>query len=242
VKTALSARATYCNGVGRYDEALVAAREASQPPITWGSHFALHELVEAAVRSGQPDAASESLDRLSESAQASGTDWALGIEARSRALLATADAAEALYRVAIEHLDRSPVRPEAARAHLLYGEWLRRANRRVDARHHLRVAHDELTSIGMDAFADRAGRELSATGETVRKRSVATTQQLTSQELQIARLAATGSTNREIGAQLYLSVRTVEWHLRKVFMKLELSNRRELAAGLAAAGHLSASV
>jgi DNA-binding CsgD family transcriptional regulator len=241
VKTAQSARATLFNSVGRYEEALAAARDASRPPADWGTHLTLHELVEAAVRSGQPDAASEAMDHLSESAQASGTDWALGIEARSRALLAEGDAAELLYLDAIERLDRSPVRSEAARVHLLYGEWLRRANRRIDARQHLRIAFEEFGAMGIDAFADRAGRELVATGETVRKRTVDTAQELTPQELQIARLAAAGGTNREIGAQLYISVRTVEWHLRKVFVKLDLSNRRELSAGLTAMGHLTTS-
>jgi DNA-binding CsgD family transcriptional regulator len=136
-------------------------------------------------------------------------------------------------------LDRTAVRSEAARAHLIFGEWLRRMNRRVDARLHLRRAHDEFAAMGMDAFADRAGHELVATGETVRKRSVDAARQLTPQELQIARLAASGGTNREIGAQLYLSVRTVEWHLRKVFIKLDVSNRKQLRTGLAAAGHPS---
>jgi DNA-binding CsgD family transcriptional regulator/tetratricopeptide (TPR) repeat protein len=241
VKTAQSARATLFNSVGRYEEALIAAHDASRPPADWGTHLTLHELVEAAVRNGQPEAAAETMERLSESAQASGTDWALGIEARSRALLATGDAAEALYLEAIERLDRSPVRSEAARVHLIYGEWLRRANRRIDARHHLRVAHLEFGAMGLDAFADRAARELGATGESVRKRTVDTAQQLTPQEVHIARLAAAGSTNREIGAQLYISVRTVEWHLRKVFVKLDLSNRKELSDGLAAAGQLAAS-
>jgi DNA-binding CsgD family transcriptional regulator len=241
VKTAQSAHATLLNSVGRYQEAFIAAGEASRPPADWGTHLTLHELIEAAVRIGQPEAAVETMVRISESAQASGTDWALGIESRSRALLATGRAAETLYLDAIERLDRSPVRPEAARAHLVYGEWLRRTDRRVDARHHLRVADDEFSAMGMDAFADRTRRELSATGETVRRRSVETAQQLTSQELQIARLAAAGGTNREIGSQLYLSVRTVEWHLRKVFMKLEVRNRRELSAGLVAAGRRGAS-
>ncbi len=238
VKIAQSARATLFNGIGRYDEALGAARAASGTPFTWVTHLTLHEFVEAAVRSGAPNAAAEAMDRLSDSARASGTNWALGIEARSRALLDSGDGAEALYLEAAERLDRSPVRPEAARTHLLFGEWLRRANRRADARPHLRFAYDELIAMQMDAFADRAGRELAATGETVRKRTVDTVQQLTPQEVRIARLAADGVSNREIGAQLYLSVRTVEWHLRKVFTKLDLANRRELSGSLAAAGHL----
>jgi len=188
----------------------------------------LHELVEAASRCGQPALAADAMDYLCETTNASGTDWAKGIEARCRALLTTGPAAEALYREAITRLDRTPVRPEAARAHLLYGEWLRRENRRVDARLHLRAAYEQLSTMGMDAFADRASRELAATGETVRKRTVETTTELTPQEIQVARLAADGRSNPEIGAQLFISARTVEWHLRKVFTKLNISSRKEL--------------
>jgi DNA-binding CsgD family transcriptional regulator len=185
-------------------------------------------LAEAAVRAGRPAVAAEALERLSESTQASGTDWALGVEARSRALLSTGSTAEALYLEAIERLDRSPVRPEAARAHLLFGEWLRRQNRRVDARHELRTAHEMLVTMGAQGFAERARRELLATGETVRKRRVETATDLTDQEACIARLVADGLTNTEIGAQLFISARTVEWHLRKVFTKLEVGSRQEL--------------
>src|SRR5256712_1369792 len=154
------------------------------------------------------------------------------MEARSRALLSDGAAAEHLYRQAIDHLGRTTLRPELARAHLLYGEWLRREGRRVDARHQLRMAHDLLLAIGMEAFAERARPQLLATGEHVRKRSVETQDQLTPQETQIARLAGDGHTNTAIGAQLFLSRRTVEWHLRKVFDKLEVRSRRELPAAL----------
>jgi DNA-binding CsgD family transcriptional regulator len=162
------------------------------------------------------------------STQASGTDWALGVEARSRALISAGDAAEALYLQAIERLDRSPVRPEAARTHLVFGEWLRRESRRVEARHHLRVAYDQLSAMGMEGFAERAKRELAATGDTQRKRAVNTLFELTPQETQIARLAADGRTNPEIGAQLFISTHTVQYHLRKVFAKLGVSSRHEL--------------
>jgi DNA-binding CsgD family transcriptional regulator len=223
-----SAEATLCNGLGRYEEALIAAENATSPPLHTPSYLLLGELVEAAVRSGRPTVAAEALDRLSESTQASGTDWALGVEARCRALLGTAAAARSLYLEAIDLLDCSPVRPEAARAHLLYGEWLRRENRRVDARQQLRTAHEMLIAMGAYGFAERARRELVATGETVRKRTVETATVLTDQEACIARLVAEGLTNVEIGAQLFISPRTVEWHLGKVFTKRGIGSRREL--------------
>jgi len=232
IRLTQSARATLYNSLCRYDEALAVALEANSGPPHWATHLTLHELVEAASRSGEPVVATKALERLSATTQASGTDWGLGVEARSRALLVTGDAAEALYLEAVERLDRSPVRAEAARAHLLYGEWLRRENRRVDARQHLRTAHDSFLAMGAEAFADRAGRELAATGETVRKRTVDTHQELTPQEAQIARLAAEGATNPEIGAALFLSARTVEWHLRKVYPKLGIASRRELRRAL----------
>ena len=221
------------NGLGRYGEAASAAAHvtANAGPVAlynWG----LPELVEAAMRSGDPDLARDALARLVETTQAAGTDYALGMEARSRALVSDDGAAERLYREAIDRLSRTDVRPEFARAHLLYGEWLRREGRRVDARDQLRTAHDMFVDIGMEAFGERARHELLATGERVRKRSVETQDQLTPQEMQIARLASDGRTNPEIGAQLFLSRRTVEWHLRKVFDKLEVRSRRELAAGL----------
>jgi ATP/maltotriose-dependent transcriptional regulator MalT len=192
----------------------------------------LPELVEAAARQGNADLAREALERLAETTQPCGTDWALGIEARSRALLTDGAAADDLHREAIGRLRRTQMRPELARAHLLYGEWLRRQGGRVDAREQLRTAHEMLAAIGMEAFAQRARRELIATGEKVRKRSPETRDELTAQEEQIARLARDGLSNLEIGAQLFISARTVEWHLRKVFTKLGISSRRQLRVAL----------
>jgi DNA-binding CsgD family transcriptional regulator len=228
IKSARSTSATLFNGLGHYDQALIAAQEAYHLPHDWSTHLTLHELVEAASRCGQPALATDAMQYLCETTNASGTDWAKGIEARSRALLSTAPAAEALYREAITRLERTPIRPEAARAHLLYGEWLRRKKRTTEAREHLRTAYELLSVMGMEAFADRARRELAATGETVRKRTVETPGVLTSQELQIAQLAAQNRTNREIGTQLFISPHTVEYHLRKVFTKLNISSRKEL--------------
>jgi ATP/maltotriose-dependent transcriptional regulator MalT len=165
-----------------------------------------------------------------------GNDVALGIEARCRALLSDGAAADELYREAIDRLGRTPLRPELARAHLVYGEWLRREDRRLDAREQLRTAHDMLAAMGMEAFAERARRELLATGEAVRKHGVETREQLTPQEEQIARLARDGLSNPEIGTQLFLSARTVQYHLRKVFTKLGISSRRQLPAALAQRG------
>jgi DNA-binding CsgD family transcriptional regulator len=238
IKIAQSGAATLYNGLGRYDHALIAAQEAYRFPPHWATHLAVYELVEAASRCGQPALATDTMQYLCETTNASGTDWAKGIEARCRALLSTGPAAEALYREAITRLDRTLLRPEAARAHLLYGEWLRRENRRVDARVHLRAAYEQFSTMGMDAFADRASRELAATGETVRKRTVETTTELTPQELQVARLAADGRSNPEIGAQLFISARTVEWHLRKVFTKLNLSSRKELRESMLRPAHV----
>ena len=164
------------------------------------------------------------------------TDWGRGIQARCRALVSEGESAERLHREAIERLARTRLRPELARAHLLYGEWLRRENRRVDARDQLRAAHDSSSSIGMEAFAERARKELQATGEKVRKRTVETRDDLTAQERQIARLAREGLSNPEIGARLFLSPRTVEWHLRNVFIKLEIHSRRELTNALPSSG------
>jgi DNA-binding CsgD family transcriptional regulator len=217
------------NGLGRYEEALAAAQKAVEDSLavrlsTWG----LVELIEAAVRSGKPDLAGDGLGRLSEMAVASGTDWALGVEARSRALLTDREAAERLYREAIERLERTRVRVELARAHLVYGEWLRRERRRLDARQQLRTAHELFTEFGMEAFAERARVELEATGEHARKRTVKTRDDLTRQEAQISRLAAGGATNQEIAARLFISRSTVDYHLRKVFRKLGIKSRREL--------------
>jgi DNA-binding CsgD family transcriptional regulator len=198
--------------------------------------WSLPELVEAATRRGDTELARDALERLAETTQPAGTDWALGIEARCRALVSRGQAADELYREAIDRLSRTQLRPELARAHLLFGEWLRREGRRIEAREQLRTALDQFTSIGMEGFAERARRELVATGGKVRKRSVETRDQLTPQEEQIARLAREGRTSPEIGAQLFLSARTVEWHLGKVFAKLGIGSRRELDAALASLG------
>ncbi|HVX32710.1 MAG TPA: LuxR C-terminal-related transcriptional regulator, partial [Solirubrobacterales bacterium] len=223
-----SAGSTLYNALGRYEEALAYAERACAvlPMVMFPT--ALHELVEAAVRSDRPAVAAAAMDQLAERTQASGTDWALGIEARSRALLADGPQADRLYAEAVERLSRRRLAPYAARARLLYGEWLRRERRRVDARHHLRAAHETFAHIGAEAFAERARRELEATGETVRKRGPDTADVLTPQEAQIARLARDGLSNTEIGAQLFISPRTVQYHLRKVFAKLDITSRRQL--------------
>ena len=230
VQYARWARSVLLNGLGRYEEALVAARTASDDtPELFVSVWAAIELLEAATRSGQPEPARAAYERIAAAAAVAPTDWALGIQARSEALLSEGEAADRLYREGIDRLGRTRLRPELARTHLLYGEWLRRENRRIDARTQLRAAYDQLTSIGMEAFAERARRELMATGEKVRRRSAETRDELTAQEVQIARLARDGLTNPEIGARLFLSPRTVEWHLRKVFAKLGIRSRRELS-------------
>ena len=221
------------NGLGRYDDALAAAERAAEDPRGLGAPmWLLADLAEAAARSGKPERAAGPLERLTEIAEANGTDWALGFLARSQALLSEGEAAERLYREAIDRLGRTRIRVAHGRTMLVYGEWLRRENRRVDAREQLRAAHVMLSEIGMEVFAERARRELLATGETVRKRTVETLDDLTPQELQIAQRAAEGRTNPEIGAQLFLSPRTVEWHLRKVFGKLGISSRRQLRSAL----------
>jgi DNA-binding CsgD family transcriptional regulator len=235
--------AVLCNGLGRYEAAASAAHRAAANTFEpWVSMWALPELVEASARAGDAKLAHDAFMRLEEVTQPSGTDFALGIEARSRALLGEGAAADDLYREAIERLSHTLLRPELARAHLLYGEWLRRENRRVDAREQLRVAYEMLADIGMEAFAQRARRELLTTGETVRKRTVKTLDELTPQEVQVARLAAGGQTNAEIGARLFLSPRTVEWHLRKVFGKLGVSSRKELRLALSEVGAVIAAV
>jgi DNA-binding CsgD family transcriptional regulator len=218
------------NGLANYQEAMTAAQRAiNSPELGNIPRLALVELIEAAARSGRSDIAADALRRLAIATSASGTDWALGVEARSRALLTEGQAAERLYREAIERLDRTRIRTELARAHLLYGEWLRRERRRSDARAQLRTAHDMLAEMGMAGFAERARRELKATGETARKRAPATSdQRLTAQEALIARLARDGLSNPEIGARLFISARTVQYHLRKVFAKLGISSRSQL--------------
>jgi DNA-binding CsgD family transcriptional regulator len=227
------ARAVLCNGLGRYGDALRAAQEAAAFPLELGPpKWALVELVEAGVRTGNTEAAAAALEELSAMTRASGTEWALGIEAGRRALLREGRSAEDLYREAIDRLAGTTVCVERARAQLLYGEWLRREGRRVDARTQLRPAHETLTAMGLDGFAERAQHELLATGETARKRRADTSEELTAQEAHIARLAAQGLTNPEIGAALYISARTVEWHLRKIFTKLGVTTRRELRRSL----------
>jgi DNA-binding CsgD family transcriptional regulator len=224
------AEAVLYNGLGRYEDARAAALRASEDPHALAaSNWAMAELVEAAARAGTPDMADDALRRLVNRTAASGTDWALGIAARSRALLLDGQDAEALYVEATERLARSHMAVDLARAHLLHGEWLRRERRRVDARKELRVAHDLFTDFGAEAFAERARVELEATGERARKRSADTLDQLTPQEAQIARLVAEGDTNREIAARLFISPSTVEYHLRKVFRKLDVKSRTQLA-------------
>jgi DNA-binding CsgD family transcriptional regulator len=227
------AAAVLYNGLGRYAEATRAARQATADPFEpWVSMFALPELVEAATRAGEIELAHHALQRLAATTQPCGTDVALGIEARSRGLLSDGADAEHRYREAIERLSRTRLRPELARTHLLYGEWLRREGRRHETRDQLRTAYDMLVAIGMEAFAERARRELAAAGDTVRRRRVGTREQLTPQEEQIARLARDGLSNPEIGVLLFISARTVEWHLRKVFFKLGISSRRQLRRAL----------
>ena len=221
------------NGNGRYAEALAAARRGCEYDDVGPYGWCLAELIEAGVRSDATDAASAALDRLSERTQASGTEWALGIEAGSRALLTDGEDAELLYRDAVERLGRSRGVVQLARAQLRYGEWLRREHRRVDAREQLRAAHDTFSRIGAEGFAERARRELTATGETARRLTVETRDALTPQEAQVADLAQMGRTNPEIGAELFISPRTVEYHLHKVFTKLGIRSRKELRAALA---------
>jgi DNA-binding CsgD family transcriptional regulator len=227
------ARALLCNGVARYGDALHAAQQATAEPLVLGAtKFALPEVVEAGVHSGQTGTATAALEQLADMTRASGTEYALAVEAGARALLSRGDTAEDLYREAIERLGRTRIRVGLGRAQLRYGEWLRREGRRVDARAHLRTAHEMLAGLGAEAFAERARRELLATGETVRKRTVETYGELTAQEAHIAKLAGEGLTNPEIAAALYISPRTVEWHLRKIFAKVGVSTRRQLRGAL----------
>ena len=227
------ASAALYNGMARYDQALAAAERGSEYPYELGlAIWSVVELIEAAVRTGSLERAARALERLSATTSVAGTDWALGVEARSRALLSEGESAERLYQEAIQRLGRTRVRAELARAHLLYGEWLRRQNRCVDAREQLRSGYAMLTAMGIEGFAERARRELLAMGETVHKRTVETVEALTEQEAQIAWRARDGRTNPEIAAELFLSSRTVEWHLRKVFAKLGVSSRRQLRKAL----------
>jgi DNA-binding CsgD family transcriptional regulator len=226
------ARAVLCNSQGRYEDAFEAAQRASDRRVLVLENRTLGELVESAARIGRDDVASDALHRLGRRARARGTRWALGVEARSRALLSDRSVAEGAFGHAIEQLSQTRMRAELARAHLLYGEWLRRLNRRLDARRELTVAHELFSTMGAKGFAERAHRELRASGATVRRRTVEARDDLTAQEAQVARLARDGWSNSEIGAQLFISARTVEWHLRKVFTKLDISSRRQLRVAL----------
>jgi len=223
------------NGLGQYETALATAEDALRymGPLTLAGWPAA-ELVEAAARAGQPARAADAMRYLSRIAAATGSDWARGVRARSLALLSDADSAEELYQSAVEHLSQVRAKADLARAHLLYGEWLRREKRRVDAREQLHAAHLSFAAMGAEAFAERARRELLATGETVRKRTAEVDRELTTQELEIALRARDGLTNTEIGAELFLSPRTVEWHLRKVFVKLDITSRRQLQRAMPA--------
>ncbi|MEV1003945.1 AAA family ATPase [Nonomuraea sp. NPDC050202] len=228
------ATAVLCNGLGRYEDAYAAAERSAEHPEALGGTYmrSMIELVEAAARTGRPARAAEAARRIEEMAQAAGTEWAVGTSALVRAQVSDGPEAEPLYREAIERLGRTEVRTSLARARLLYGEWLRRESRRVDAREQLSLAYESLSQMGAEAFAERARRELQATGETVRKRTVDERATLTAQEAQIARLAGDGLTNPEIGAQLFISPHTVEWHLRKVFTKLGIVSRKQISAKL----------
>jgi DNA-binding CsgD family transcriptional regulator len=232
------AEAVVNNGLGRFEQALVAAEQARDYPLELGlSTWALVELIEAAALSGKTARAAEAVQQLAEMTRASGTDWALGTEARSRALVTQDDSAEGLFREAIDRLHHTRMRLELARAHLLYGEWLRRENRRIDAREQLRTANEMFASMGANGFAERAARSLLATGEKARRRTADTRDELTAQEAQIAELARQGRSNPEIGAQLFISPRTVEYHLHKVFTKLAITSRAQLDGALSSNEH-----
>jgi DNA-binding CsgD family transcriptional regulator len=222
------ARAVLHNALGHYDTALDNAERASAQDELHVSAWSLPELVEAAARRGKPELAADALERLRERAQVAGTEWALGLDARSRALLSDGPVAESLYREAIERLGHCRVALDLARAHLLYGEWLRRRGRRVDAREQLRTAHARFVEMGAEMFAQRACRELLATGETARKRTIETSDELTPHEARIARMARDGASNQDIATQLFVSRKTVEYHLHKVFSKLGISTRQQL--------------
>jgi ATP/maltotriose-dependent transcriptional regulator MalT len=234
VQYAYWANAVHLNGLGRYEDAAAAASHAiDSMPEFFAATWALGELIEAGTRTGDAEGAQRALTRLEAQTAATDADWALGIRAQARALVTAGDAAERWYQEAIDRLARTRLRPNFARARLLYGEWLRRADRRVDAREELRAAHESFESIGMETFAERARAELLATGEKARRRTADTRDALTPQEQQIAQLARDGLSNPEIGAQLFLSPRTVEWHLGKVFGKLGVTSRRELRTVMA---------
>jgi DNA-binding CsgD family transcriptional regulator len=236
----LHTSAVLSNGLGRYQDALTAAEEASAYPHEFGfANWGLAELVEAAVRCGETARAAVAVERLARTTRPTGTPWGLGIEARSRALVSDGEAAELLYREAIDRLGQCRGATALARAHLVYGEWLQRENRRADARAQLRKAYDMFARMGAEAFAERARGELLASGESIRKRAADVPDELTEQERQIARRARDGKSNSEIGAELFLSPRTVEWHLRKVFTKLGITSRRQLRTALPDRAHLA---
>jgi DNA-binding CsgD family transcriptional regulator len=216
------------NGLGNYTAALAAAEQACEtlePPYV---NLALPELIEAACRANEPERAAQALVQLSVRADATGTAWALGLTACMRALTSAGPTAEHYFRDGIEQLRASRMVAYRARGHLVYGEWLRREGRRLDAREQLRIAHELLSGMGAEAFAARAARELRATGEHPRERTAHPTEALTEHELHIARLVATGATSREVGAQLFVSPRTIEAHLRSIFRKLDITSRRQL--------------
>jgi ATP/maltotriose-dependent transcriptional regulator MalT len=225
------------NGLARYEEAMVAARTGVEHDGFNFTGLSLVEHVEAATRCGELDQARASLARLVELTRAADSGWARGASARSQALLTDGDEADRLYRTAIEEFGRGGVAVEVARSHLLFGEWLRRGRHRALAREHLRTAHEMFAAMPAHAFAERARRELIATGEHVRTRSATPASTLTPQETQVATLAAEGMTNAQIGAELFISPHTVEWHLRKVYAKLGITSRRSLPDALAGAGN-----
>jgi ATP/maltotriose-dependent transcriptional regulator MalT len=227
------ATAVLNNGLGGYAAALAGAQRACEYEDMAFYGWSLVELIEAGARTGARADAATALGQLDERTRAAGSEWGLGIAARSRALLSDGLAAESLYREAIDRLAQCRIAVHLARAHLIYGEWLRREQRRVQAREHLRDAHDMFRQFGADAVAERTRRELQATGETVRMRSVESRDLLTAQEFQVAQLAADGHTNPEIGAQLFISPRTAEYHLHKVYSKLDISSRRQLRGRIA---------
>jgi DNA-binding CsgD family transcriptional regulator len=233
------ASAVLSNGLGRHDAARDAAWRVFEHDYLGYGHLVVPELAEAAARTGDAALLQAALDWLSERTQVTPTEWALGIEARVRALLSDGEAADRWYRASIGHLSRTPIRAQLARSHLLYGEWLRRERRRAEAREQLHTAHRMLDTMGVQAFAERARRELLATGETARRRSApagprtaGATEALTAQEAQVARLASEGLSNPEIGARLFISPRTAQYHLRGVFTKLGISSRSQLPNAL----------
>jgi DNA-binding CsgD family transcriptional regulator len=222
----------FCNGLGRYNDVVAAPLAGAGPHEPVFATWAAAELIEAAARSGVREDAAGAMQRLLDSTQSSDSDWARGTEACARALLGDSETAERSYREALERLGRTHARVALARAHLLYGEWLRRERRRTDARVQLRAAHEMFVAMGADGFAERARGELLATGETARKRTIATNDQLTAQESQVARLARDGLSNPEIAARLFISTSTVQYHLHKVFTKLGINSRMHLDRAL----------